>query len=132
MRDYILIEIDKIGKVIEAILLKIGVLKSENKREDIIGFSKLELVNKMNIDIDKLLQNEEFVDILTQEYHFTTGNLEQFADLLFDFIETTNSNDEKYILICSIQKLFLRLEEEKHPLSFKMFYIMDEFKKYSQ
>jgi hypothetical protein len=132
MEDYILKEIDKIGKVIEAILFKIGILKSENKREDIIEFSKLELVNKLNIDIDKLLQNEKFIDILIQEHHFTTGNLEQFADLLFDFIETANSNDDKNILIYSIQKIFLRLEENKHPLSFKMFYIMEEFQKHSR
>jgi two-component SAPR family response regulator len=132
MEDYILKEIDKIGKLIEAILLKIGVLKSENKHEDIIGFSKSELVNQLNIDIDKLLQNEKFIEILIQERQFTNSNLEQFADLLFDFIETTHSNDEKYILIYSIQKIFLHLAENKHPFSFKMFYIMDEFKKYSR
>jgi hypothetical protein len=131
MEDIILKEIDKIGKVIEAILLKIGVLKKENKHEESVMLSKLEVANKLNINIDKLLQNENFIDILIQDYRFSTGNLSQFADLLFDFFEITDSVDEKNILMHSIQNIFLHLQQNKYPFSFKMFYIINEFKKYT-
>jgi hypothetical protein len=132
MEDFILKEIDKIGKVIEAILLKIGVLKKDKQQKDIIELSKVEMVNKLNIDIDKLLQSEDFINTLIQDYKFSPDNLSQFADLLFDFFEITDSVHEKNRLIHSIQQLFLHLEENKYPFSFKMFYMIDEFKKYTQ
>jgi hypothetical protein len=131
MEDFILKEIDKIGKVIEAILLKIGFLKKEKHHKDIIELSKVELVNKLNIDIDKLLQNEDFINILIQDYKFSLDNLSQFADLLFDFFEITDSIHEKNELIHSIQQIFSHLEKNKYPFSFKMLYMIDEFKKYT-
>jgi hypothetical protein len=131
MKDYILREIDKISKVIEAILLKVGILKRENKKEELIEVTKLELLEKLNIDFDKLLENENFIDILIQEYLFNNNNLEKFADLLFDFVESTGALDEKKKLIYCIGEIYTYLVEKEHPMSFNMFYILTELKKYS-
>jgi hypothetical protein len=131
MKDFILREIDKMGTVIEAILLKIGILKRENKSNYLIEIAKLELLKNLNIDIDQLLQDEQFVEILIQEYRFNNNNLEKFAELLFDFIETANNMDEKKKLISSICKIYSSLEGKKYPISFNMFYILKELKRYS-
>ena len=131
MKDYILREIDKISKVIEAILLKIGVLKTENKREEIMEATKLELVRQLNIDIDELLENENFIEVLVQKYQFRNNDMEKFADLLFDLVESAEALDEKEELIGCIGRIYAYLVEKEHPVSFNMFYIMTELKKYS-
>jgi hypothetical protein len=115
--------------VIEAILLYIGVLKKENRNEDlIINVTKLEILDKLGIDIDKLLQNEELVNILIHRYKFNNDNLEKFAELIFDFIETTNSINEKKKLIVCISKIYVYLDENRHPISYNRFYILEELK----
>jgi len=131
MRDYVLREIDKISKLLEAILLKVDVLKSENRQDELIEVTKLELVKNLNIDVDKLLENENFIEILTQEYRFCNDDLEKFAELLFDFVESTGNPDEKKKLIGCIGKIYTYLAEKEHPISFNMFYILTESKKYS-
>ena len=131
MKDYVLREIDKMGKLIEAILLKIGILKSENRKDELIEATKIELIKNLDIDIDKLFENENFIEILIQEYRFNTNDLEKFAELLFDFVEATDNMDEKNDLICRIGKIYTYLEKEEHPISFKMFEILTELKKYT-
>lgn len=133
MEDYIKREIDKIGKVIEAILLKVGILKKENKSEDfIIKTSKSELFERLNIDIDKLLQNEDFINILVHEHQFNNDNLELLANLIFDFIQQSNSPEEKKRLISCISKVYLYLDESGHPISFNRIYILEELNNMSK
>jgi hypothetical protein len=130
MKDFVLREIDKISKVIEAILLKIGILKKENTSDDLLEVTKLELLKNLDIDLDQLLQEENFVEILTQKYGFSNDNLEKFAELLFDFIETINPIEEKQKLIYSISKIYRHLEGKDHPVSFMTLYILKELEKY--
>ena len=129
MEDYIKREIDKIGKMLAAIIQKIGVLK-ETKSDDVVNVAKLELVEGLNLDIDELLQKEEFIEILIQEHHFNNDNLEKFADLIFDFIEATDDTDEKQNLIRCIVNIYKYLDESSNTISFHRHYILKELKKY--
>ena len=129
MEDYIKREIDKIGKMLAAIIQKIGVLK-ETKSDDVVNVAKLELVEGLNLDIDELLQKEEFIEILIQEHHFNNDNLEKFADLIFDFIEATDDTDEKQNLIRCIVNIYKYLDENSNAISFHRHYILKELKKY--
>lgn len=52
MEDYILREIDKIGKVIESILVKIGVMKKSAAEESVRTFAKTELLDKIGVNLD--------------------------------------------------------------------------------
>jgi hypothetical protein len=130
MEDVVKKEIDKIGKVIEAILLKIGIIKNENRKDDFIDLAKSELLDELDIDLDQLLQNDMFVEILIQKYGFTDRNLEKFAELLFDFIKTENSVEVKNKLISSIGKICVKLERSSHSISFMTVFILKELKKY--
>jgi hypothetical protein len=133
MEDYIKREFDKIAKVIEAIYIKIGLLKKENKSDDfIMNFFKLELIERLNINLDELLQNENLVNVLIHEYKFNEGNLDKFAHLLFDFIKPTDSIEEKKKLIACICKIYAYLDEIEYPtvpFSFDRVYILEELKK---
>ena len=129
MEDYIKREIDKIGKRLAAILQKIGVLK-ETKSDDLVNVAKLELVEGLNLDIEELLQKEEFIEILIQEYHFNNDNLEKFGDLIFDFIETTDDINERQNLIRCIINIYKYLDENSNTISFHRHYILKELKKY--
>ena len=129
MEDYIRREIDKIGKMLAAILQKIGILR-ETKSDDLVNVAKLELVEGLNLDIDELLKKEDFIEILIDEYNFNYDNLEKFADLLFDFIEATDDTDERQSLARCIINIYKYLDENTNTISFHRHYILKELKKY--
>ena len=78
MEDYILREIDKIGKLIEALLQKAGILRRSG-REAVCETAWTELAEALDLDIDTLLAREDFIGVLTREYGFSDENLEKFA-----------------------------------------------------
>ena len=83
MEDYILREIDKIGKLIEALLQKAGILRRSGAGEAVCETARTELAEALALDIDTLLAREDFIGVLTREYGFSDENLEKFAELLF-------------------------------------------------
>lgn len=85
MEDYILREIDKIGKLIEALLQKAGILRRSGAGEAVCETAWTELAEALDLDIDTLLAREDFIGVLIREYGFSDENLEKFAELLFDF-----------------------------------------------
>lgn len=85
MEDYILREIDKIGKLIEALLQKAGILRRSGAGEAVCETARTELAEALDLDIDTLLAREDFIGVLIREYGFSDENLEKFAELLFDF-----------------------------------------------
>ena len=83
MEDYILREIDKIGKLIEALLQKAGILRRSGAGEAVCETAWTELAEALDLDIDTLLAREDFIGVLIREYGFSDENLEKFAELLF-------------------------------------------------
>lgn len=76
MEDYILREIDKIGKLIEALLQKAGILRRSGAGEAVCETAWTELAEALDLDIDTLLAREDFIGVLTREYGFSDENLE--------------------------------------------------------
>ena len=67
MEDYILREIDKIGKLIEALLQKAGILRRSGAGEAVCETARTELAEALDLDIDTLLAREDFIGVLTRE-----------------------------------------------------------------
>ncbi|MEG2064341.1 MAG: hypothetical protein RRY23_04270 [Alistipes sp.] len=130
MEDYILREIDKIGKVIEAILFRIGILKKSNNDETLYETTKVELLERLDLDIDTLLENENFTDILIEKYGFSNNNLEKFAELLYDFVNTSQDQIERMKLVSCIGAIYKYLEKNEASLSLDRYYILKELEKY--
>ena len=61
MEDYILREIDKIGKLIEALLQKAGILQRSGAGEAVCETARTELAEALDLDIDTLLAREDFI-----------------------------------------------------------------------
>ena len=126
--DYILREIEKISRMIEAILTKIGLLKRSGSSESIYQVTKVELLEKMDLNIDTLLEKNNPVDILTKEYGFDNNSLEKFAELLFDLVEASEDRVEKGRLAAGITAIFGHLEKFG-TYSLKTHYILKELEK---
>lgn len=126
MEDYIMREIDKLGKVIEAILLKIGVLKESEQDETIAEATKIELAEQLDLDIDALLEQEKFIETLTQVHGFSHSNLEKFAELLFDMRIASPDRDEKAKITERIFSIYDYLKRAGADLSFTSYMILEE------
>ena len=70
MEDYILREINRIGELIAALMAKIGLMRQSASPEQIRTTAKTELAEKLDIDIDTLLDEADFIGRLTDEYGF--------------------------------------------------------------
>ena len=68
MEDYILREIDKIGKLIEALLQKAGILRRSGAGEAVCETAWTELAEALDLDIDTLLAREDFMASATRTW----------------------------------------------------------------
>ena len=124
MEDYILREIDKIGKLIEALLQKAGILRRSGAGEAVCETARTELAEALDLDIDTLLAREDFIGVLTREYGFSDENLEKFAELLF--AAASPDRDATVRLACGITAIYRYLDEKKAPVSLNRYYILKE------
>lgn len=128
--DYIMREIGKIGKMIEAILFKIGLIKED----DLTGFSvygtaRTELLERLNIDIDTVLEKDDPSSVLTVEYGFDNEELEKFAELLYELTIASDDNDFKARSIAGIGSIYKYLDKNGTSISFNRQYILQELRK---
>lgn len=82
MEDMLLREIEKTGKVLEAILLKLGVTTRE-KGEEAYDTARTGLREGLGMDFDAVLGSDDIAGALTAGYGFGDDNLERFARILF-------------------------------------------------
>ena len=94
MEDYILREINRIGELIAALMAKIGLMRQSASPEQIQTTAKTELAEKLDIDIDTLLDEADFIGRLTDEYGFGDQELDKFAELLFDMVAASEQHAE--------------------------------------
>lgn len=130
MEDYILREIDKIGKLIEAILNRMGGAKKTDEDDDVCETAKIELLDGLNLDIDTLLENSDFIDVLITEYGFSNANLDKFAELLFDLAEASQDRADRVKLSSGIGAIYTYLDRNKADVSLNRYYILKELNKY--
>lgn len=124
--DYIMREIEKIAKLIEAILVKLRILKKENRSELLYATAKTELSEKLDIDLDGLLANGNPAEVLVTRYGFSNGDLEKFAKLLFDLIAPATGGEERTALIHGIEDIYRYLERKTATFSFDQYYMLKE------
>ena len=130
MKDYILKEINKIGQMIESILVKIKLLKVR-QNESVYEFSKIELLDKLSLNIDSLLEQDNIVEILIKEHEFNSENLDKFAELLYDITIATNIEAERLKLAKSISAIYEHLDKNDRYFSFNRFYILKGLEEYT-
>ena len=82
MEDMLLREIEKTGKVLEDILLKLGVTTRE-KGEEAYDTARTGLREGLGMDFDAVLGSDDIAGALTAGYGFGDDNLERFARILF-------------------------------------------------
>ena len=102
MEDYILREINRIGELIAALMAKIGLMRQSASPEQIRTTAKTELAEKLDIDIDTLLDEPDFIGRLTDEYGFGDQELDKFAELLFDMVAASEQHAERRRLAAAV------------------------------
>ncbi len=126
MEDSILNEVNKISKVIEAILIKIGLIKKTKDSTKLIQTEMIELQNQLGLDFNAVVIDEKMVDILIGEYGFTEGDLDRFAILLFEFFEASNNDLEKQKIKMRVSEIYKYLKDNGNLFSMERFYISNE------
>ena len=125
MEDYILREINRIGELIAALLNKIGLMRQSASPEQIRTTAKTELAEKLDIDIDTLLDEPDFIGRLTDEYE-----LDKFAELLFDMAAASEQHAERLRLAAAVGAIYSYLDAKKAPASLNRYYILKDLEKY--
>lgn len=132
MEDFILREIDRIGELLRALLGKVGLLKASHDDKAAIATAKTELVVNLNMDIESLLTQDDFIGVLVQEHGFSNGNLEQFAELLADLAAASDEREERQRLAAAACAIYKYQDAHKAPASLNRYYILKELKNYNQ
>ena len=131
MGDYILKEIDKIGILLRGILHKLKLIK-DNSDEFSVEDTKLELVEKLHIDMDELLAKDDFIRILVEEHEFDEPSMELFAEVLADMAFAAERVEDRHRFgraACEIYKF----QDVRHaPASFNRYYILKELARLDQ
>ena len=127
MEDYILREINRIGELIAA---KIGLMRQSASPEQIRTTAKTELAEKLDIDIDTLLDEPDFIGRLTDEYGFGDQELDKFAELLFDMVAASEQHAERLRLAAAVGAIYSYLDAKKAPASLNRYYILKDLEKY--
>ena len=95
MEDYLLHEIGKIGTLLRALLVRIGLAKKEPEEEIDGEQLRTDLLNRIDTDLDSLLAEPDFIAALTGRCGFDDGQLVRFADLLVDLVAASDDPDER-------------------------------------
>ena len=130
MEDYILREINRIGELIAALMAKIGLMRQSASPEQIRTTAKTELAEKLDIDIDTLLDEADFIGRLTDEYGFGDQELDKFAELLFDMVAASEQPAERLRLAAAVGAIYSYLDAKKAPASLNRYYILKDLDKY--
>ena len=130
MEDYILREINRIGELIAALMAKIGLMRQSASPEQIRTTAKTELAEKLDIDIDTLLDEADFIGRLTDEYGFGDQELDKFAELLFDMVAASEQQAERLRLAAAVGAIYSYLDAKKAPASLNRYYILKDLDKY--
>lgn len=130
MEDYILREINRIVELIAALMAKIGLMRQSASPEQIRTTAKTELAEKLDIDIDTLLDEADFIGRLTDEYGFGDQELDKFAELLFDMVVASEQHAERLRLAAAVGAIYSYLDAKKAPASLNRYYILKDLDKY--
>lgn len=113
-----------------ALMQKIGLMKHSDDEPDIPAAAKTELAAALNIDIDTLLEEPNFVESLRLQHGFTEADLDKFAELLADMVAASANQDERRHLAAGVGAIYSYLDEHKAPPSLRRYYILKDLDRY--
>lgn len=119
-----------LGQMIAAILERVGVMKRGGGGEPLLPAVKTELAERLDVDLDTLLADDDPAGILVARYGFDDGNLEKFAELLFDVAEASDAAEERRRLADGIRKIYGYLERNSNSVSLYRYEILRELQNY--
>lgn len=120
MEDFILREIDKIG-----------ISEQTDASQTVDTTTKTELVDRLDIDIETLLSEEDFIRALVEKHGFDTNHLELFAELLADLAAAAETPAEARKCAAAACAVYKYQDAHKAPVSIGRYYILKELAKYN-
>ena len=129
MEDMLLREIEKTGKVLEAILLKLGIT-TRAKGEEAYDTARTGLREGLGMDFDAVLGSDDIAGALTAGYGFGDDNLERFARILFLLAAGAPDDDTRRRTASAAAALYQYLEGRSSCCFYDRYYILKELEKY--
>ncbi len=130
MQDILIREIERLGQMIAAILERVGGMRRSGSGEPVLPVVKTELADRLDMDLDTLLEEDDPADVLVSRYGFDTGNLEKFAELLFDVTVASDDTSERRRLAAGIRNIYGYLEHNTNSASLYRYEILRELQDY--
>lgn len=130
MEDLLIREIKKFAEALAALLQKIGLLKKEDRNTCVMTFAKVELLAKLNIDLDELIAAPDAAEVLVREHGADDQSLEMFAELLYDLASASVSAEERLRLAETAFAIYRYLDSAGNCISINRMHIIQELKKY--
>ena len=82
MGDYLLREIDRIGRMIEAVMEKLRLRRNTHSTQVAGPVAVAELMSELGLDLEQLASCDDPVATLCGEYGYSPANLQQLSELL--------------------------------------------------
>jgi GMP synthase PP-ATPase subunit len=130
MEDYLLREIRKIGELLSALLQKMGMLRKAEEQKMLYATARMELMEELKLNIDTLLEGENIVDTLKNEYGFNHEELGKFAELLFELVGAAEEQETRMSIASRIIEIYKYLDKNEPTFSWSRYYILKELGNY--
>lgn len=128
MDDILLRETNLIGKVLEAILLKVGLLRKAGC--DAYPEATAAISSELGIEFDVLLSDSDPAGTLAEHYGFDEPQLEKFAELLYVLARGDSDTARRRRMASTAMHIYSRLEGSAKCCFYDRYYIMQELREY--
>jgi predicted lipid carrier protein YhbT len=130
-QDFLLKQIEELGRVLGQILVKMLGLKSNTLVSRQMEEASKALRDEGDLDIDKLLEvpPDKFVQVLQENAAMNDANLDCFAAVLFHIAENTEDRDKSILFYERSLIIYGYLEHSSSIYSFDRSYYMEQIKK---
>lgn len=132
MEDFILREIDRIGELLCALLEKLHLRKAQGNAAEACIQTRTELAEHLDMDVDTLLAQDDFIRLLAEEHGFSAAHLEQFAELLAGLAAAAPGREEQQRHAAAACAIYRHLDAQEAPASFNRYYILKELTQYNR
>ena len=123
MEDYILNEIKRITQFLISLIEKLQLFSATRGKEAISNALKSEMFDKMDINIDEIIETNDCVNILIEKHGFNDEDMDTFAELLYNLSQITENEDLKSKYIENIKLIYKHLDKNATFFSFNRYRI---------
>ena len=129
MEDILLREIERTGKVLEAILMKLGLMRQRNETGS-YAVAAAAAKEGLGIELTPLLADPEIARTLVAVHGFGESDLEKFAQMLYLLAATASDDDTRHRTAAASAALYRHLEAHGSCCFFDRYYILRELERY--